>query len=216
MKNKLYFQFAGSCFLLFFAFLSYVIKFYPNWVQGFDTLVTSGIRSLPAQATPFFLWITKFANPNTVIILGITLTIVFIYGKQWAEFWWLFLGIGSMAGVINPLLKLFFERERPDLVHLVVEHSFSFPSGHALTSMILYGSLLLILPVFISNRTLCQSIQILLGLLILLIGCSRIYLGVHFPTDIIGGFSLGLSWLLLTFPIYEKRRFIWRFQNKQR
>ena len=55
--------------------------------------------------------------------------------------------------------------------------------------------------------------RILLGLLIFLIGISRIYLGVHFPSDVLGGFCVGLSWLLLTYPYYLEKRFVWRFQQ---
>ncbi|MCS6719811.1 phosphatase PAP2 family protein, partial [Proteus mirabilis] len=59
-------------------------------------------------------------------------------------------------------------------------------------------------------------VQILLGIGIFMIGVSRIYLGVHFPSDILGGFCLGLAWLLLSYPIYLEKRFVWRFQSKQR
>ncbi|MGI6154775.1 MAG: phosphatase PAP2 family protein, partial [Enterococcus lemanii] len=122
----------------------------------------------------------------------------------------------GIAGVLNPLLKLFFNRTRPStLAPLITEHSLSFPSGHATASMVLYGSLFFLLPLFIDSKFVQYALRSLLVLIILSIGVSRIYLGVHFPTDIIGGFSLSLSWLLLTFPIYQEKRFIWRFQNKQ-
>lgn len=79
-----------------------------------------------------------------------------------------------------------------------------------------YGTILLILPIFIKNKTVRLCVQILLGIEIFMIGVSRIYLGVHFPSDILGGFCLGLAWLLLSYPIYLEKRFVWRFQSKQR
>lgn len=215
-KNKLYYQFAGSCFLLFFTFLGYTVKFYPQWLKPFDTWVIEQIGSLRPQLTSFFLWITQFANPLTVVLLSLALLFVLLYGKQYAEVIWLSGGVIGIAGVLNPLLKLFFNRTRPSiLAPLITEHSLSFPSGHATASMVLYGSLFFLLPLFIDSKFLQYALRSLLVLIILSIGVSRIYLGVHFPTDIIGGFSLSLSWLLLTFPIYQEKRFIWRFQNKQ-
>lgn len=97
-------------------------------------------------------------------------------------------------------------RERPTLEHLVTEHSYSFPSGHSTGSMVLYGTLIFLLPIFIQNKTLLHSLQFFLGLFILSIGVSRIFIGVHFPSDVLGGFSLGLAWLLLTYPIYKNAK----------
>ena len=215
MKNKLYVQFAGSLFLVLLAFLGYVVKFYPSWIASFDASITDWVRQLYPTWTPFFTWITQFANPIPIIVLVAAVTFVFIYGKRYTEAIWLAGGFLLIAGIVNPLLKLVFTRERPTIEHLVVEHSLSFPSGHATSSMVFYGTLLLLLPLFIKHKALLRISQVLLGLLIVVIGCSRIYLGVHFPSDIVAGFSLGLGWLLLTYPIFLEQRFIWRFKSKQ-
>lgn len=149
------------------------------------------------------------------MILFLAVLVILLYGKQYTEAIWLSGGVILVAGILNPVLKLFFLRERPTLEHLVTEHSFSFPSGHAVASMVFYGSLILLLPIFVENKQLRWFLQGLLGLIILSIGMSRIYLGVHYPSDILGGYVLSLSWLLLTFPLYQEQRFIWRFKNKQ-
>lgn len=215
MKHKSYYQLAGSFCLLLVVFLGYLVKFYPSWLTGFDTAVTAAIRALSPQADSFFLWITKFGNPLTVIVLALVLLFVFYRAKWYAEALWFVAGLVVVSGGVNPLLKLIFSRERPTLVHMVTELSKSFPSGHAVTSMLLYGVLLFIGPRFFQNKLVCRVFQSLIGLLILGIGVSRIYLGVHFPSDIIAGFSLGGAWLLLTYPYYEKTRFVWRFKSKQ-
>ena len=215
MKNKLYYQFAASCFLLLFTILGYFVKSFPTMIAPFDQWVTRLVYNASDALTPFFLWITQFANPATIIILFLALLFVLIYGKQYAEALWFSLGVVGISGIANPLLKLAFNRTRPSLEHLVTEHSLSFPSGHATASMILYGSLIFLLPIFIENKTLRLTLQILLGVVIFTIGLSRIYLGVHYPTDVIGGFSLALGWLLWSFPVYQEKRFVWRFQNKQ-
>ncbi|EHV0175033.1 TPA: phosphatase PAP2 family protein [Enterococcus faecalis] len=216
MKNKLYYQFAGSCFLLVFMFLGYVVRFYPTWLKGFDQTITSFVRRPFPQLNNFFIWYTKFANSLTIIILAIVVIALFIVWKYYAEALWLFINTALIAGVGNSLLKLFFMRQRPTLEHLVTEHMYSFPSGHAVGSTLFYGTILLILPIFIKNKTVRLCVQILLGIGIFMIGVSRIYLGVHFPSDILGGFCLGLAWLLLSYPIYLEKRFVWRFQSKQR
>ena len=118
-KNKLYYQFAGSCFLLFFTFLGYTVKFYPQWLKPFDTWVIEQIGSLRPQLTSFFLWITQFANPLTVVLLGLALLFVLLYGKQYAEVIWLSGGVIGIAGVLNPLLKLFFNCQSAPVIHYV-------------------------------------------------------------------------------------------------
>lgn len=215
MKNKVYTQFIGSCFLLLFVFLGYVVKFYPQWVSGFDSVLTDLVRSPYPHWNDFYLWITKFGNPSTVIILTLAFLIVLAIGKHYAETAWLGIGVLGIAGILNPLIKLVFTRERPTLLHLVTEHSYSFPSGHSTGSMVLFGTLIFLVPALFTSTTARWIARIFLGFIILAIGISRIYLGVHFPSDIIGGYSLGLGWLFLTYPLYQKFRVILTFKKKR-
>lgn len=215
MKNKLYYQFFGSCFLLFFVFLGYTVRFYPNWLTSFDQKITEIVRLPFPYLNYFFIWYTKFANPLTIGLLTVVTAFLFIKGKYYAEAIWLIINTALIAGIVNPLIKLIFQRTRPTLEHLVSEHSFSFPSGHSSGSILLYGTIIFLLPQFITKKRICLFLQILLGLGILLIGISRIYLGVHYPSDVLGGFCFGFAWLLLTYPIYLEKRFVWRFKRKQ-
>lgn len=105
---------------------------------------------------------------------------------------------------MNQLVKFFFRRPRPTHVdHLIVQGGYSFPSGHAMGSIITYGALLFLIiraskswkPVIIASLTLIPLIG--------LIGISRVYLGVHYPSDIIGGYSLGLAVLSLSIGLYS-------------
>ncbi|AYW47590.1 phospholipid phosphatase [Tetragenococcus osmophilus] len=206
MNRKLYMYFAGSCTFALFAFLSYVVKFYPDWLQPFDNTLTTIVRNLHPHWNGFFLWITQFGGSTTIIILFLVLFLVLIYGKKYVDAIWLSLGVAVVAGGINPLLKLFFTRKRPLLEHLVTETSYSFPSGHATASMVFYGSLIFLVPLFIQTKFWRIGLQTCLAIFILFIGISRIYLGVHFPTDILGGYCESLTWLLFTYPIYRKYR----------
>lgn len=132
------------------------------------------------------------------------------------ELYWFIFNFVLVAGILNPLIKLLVMRDRPSLQHLVVETTYSFPSGHAATSMILYGTLIFLMPSLIKTREWAWMIQVLLGLLILSIGASRVYLGVHYPSDILGGYSLSLFWLCLTYPWYFQQRLPFTQSNRKK
>lgn len=217
MKHKPYYHLAGSFTLLFFAALGYIIKFYPATLKQFDRSIILFIHRASPSADSFFLWVTKFANPATIVILGITFLLLFFLTRQRISALWFMVSLVLISGVANPLLKAFFHRTRPTILpHLVVEHSLSFPSGHAVTSMLLYGVVLFSLNGVVKTQSLRLSLQILLGLLIFLIGLSRIYLGVHYPSDVLAGWLLGLSWLLFTYPYYAEKKFVAQFKQARR
>ncbi len=199
-------QLAGSITFMTFAFLSYIVKFYPHWLEPFDNTLTSIIRALHPQWNRFFLWITPLGGTTSIVILLFAMLLLLFYQKKYEAAVWLSLSVATVAGVLNPLLKLFFTRERPLLEHLVSETSYSFPSGHATASMVFYGGLFLLSSLFIQSKSWRICLQTSLAILILFIGISRIYLGVHFPSDILAGYCESLTWLLLTYPIYLKQQ----------
>lgn len=99
---------------------------------------------------------------------------------------------------INRLIKFIIKRPRPDeIFHLVKETNYSFPSGHSMSAMAGYG--LWIIEVKNSNLKYKNGLMVILGLMIFLIGLSRIYLGVHYFSDVIGGFLLALSYILFIY-----------------
>ena len=128
-------------------------------------------------------------------------------------FWWRryreearFFILACLGGfILNTGLKLFFSKPRPELWHqLISEKSFSFPSGHALGSMVLYG--------FIAHELathyprFAKLIYSLTVILIAAIGISRLYLGVHWPTDIIAGYGVGFLWLMICITMLKLQR----------
>jgi membrane-associated phospholipid phosphatase len=97
--------------------------------------------------------------------------------------------------LINQVMKLFFAKSRPELwTRLISEHSFSFPSGHAVGSMVVYGFIAYILAKELPTYR--RYVDAVSSILIIAIGFSRLYLGVHYPTDIIAGYGVGLLWLI--------------------
>lgn len=108
----------------------------------------------------------------------------------------LFLGIAIAGGqALSSLLKLGFDRVRPDLVpHGTVVYTASFPSGHAMMTAIVYLTLAALLARSESRRRLKTFLLLLAGCITVLVGISRVYLGVHWPTDVLGGWMIGSAW----------------------
>jgi len=105
---------------------------------------------------------------------------------------------------MNVFLKSIFMRDRPSFNVLVNETGYSFPSGHSMISIVFYGYLIYLIYKFITNNKLKCLLIGLLSLIILIIGFSRIYLGVHYASDVIGGFSFGVAYLITYIDIVKK------------
>ena len=100
--------------------------------------------------------------------------------------------------VVNKLLKLLVHRSRPMVAQRLHEMSFSFPSGHTMAATIGYGMLAYVLATYWWPRGLRRRVLFLVaGMLALAVGVSRIYLGMHFPTDVVGGLAAGTAWLAI-------------------
>lgn len=124
--------------------------------------------------------------------------------RKYHAMWLVLIAPGAGWGVIS-VLKALFGRERPDVVpHLVHEASMSFPSGHAMMSAVVYltlGALLTRLVRRVATRIYILSVAVLLTLLV---GLSRVFLGVHYPTDVLAGWSAGLVWAMLCWLVARK------------
>ena len=103
----------------------------------------------------------------------------------------------------NQILKRIIRRARPNHLRLVKEKGFSFPSGHSMVSIALYGILIYIVNKNIKNKPLRITLTIILSILILLIGLSRIYVGVHYPSDVLSGYILATIITILVIDYYN-------------
>ncbi|KXU02942.1 Membrane-associated phospholipid phosphatase [Streptococcus constellatus] len=216
MKNKQTFLTKGSFALLLFVILGYVVKFHPNYLKDFDSLIQITLRGdLPHTLTFFFSSVTSLINTPVIMTWVAVLAGFFLYKKWWSE---AILLIGNLAltGILVAFLKNIYQRSRPAIQHLVEEGGFSFPSGHALASTLIFGTLLIIVSQRIKSVQTKRILQSLMIVMIFIIMTSRVYLGVHYPTDVLGSFLLGLGILHIEFPYYDKLRFQWRFKGKQK
>jgi membrane-associated phospholipid phosphatase len=160
--------------------------------DGFDRAITDFVRASAISAVLSPLrWITELGSTGAVIVVAVVTLAVGVLIGPWLQGLAGAITIG-LASAANQALKTVMARERPDLLDpIVVEHGFSFPSGHALLSMVAYG----ILAVLIGRSRLPLSVRraALVGcaVLIFLVGISRVWLGVHYPTDVIAGWTAG-------------------------
>ncbi len=126
---------------------------------------------------------------------------VISFKKKYALFYTKIMTVNLLAAAgMNFLFKVFFHRARPEILVLVHATGYSFPSGHSMVSVAFYGYLIY-LSVILLQKPWKQLSSLLLSMLIFFIGLSRIYLGVHYASDVVGGFLAGLAWLALLLSI---------------
>jgi undecaprenyl-diphosphatase len=116
----------------------------------------------------------------------------------------LFIAIIVGSPILNELLKLLFHRARPDFHRLIKINGYSFPSGHAMSAFAVYGVLSFLLWRHIPTRWGRTLLIVTSIIMILTIGISRIYLGVHYPSDVIGGYFASGCWLAIAIWFYQR------------
>jgi undecaprenyl-diphosphatase len=177
--------------------------------QGFDLWVIRQLRRPDDPTQPIGpSWLVE-AGQEISALGGIAVLMLFVlavmgyllrrraFGAAWL------ICIATIGGMLLSFaLKQFFGRERPErMLHVVTVHSPSFPSGHAMLSAVVYLTLGALLAQVVPRRVDKIYFIAVAILLTLLIGVSRVYLGVHYPTDVLAGWSVGLAWALLCWII---------------
>lgn len=137
--------------------------------------------------------ITSFGNAIPVLLIAI---IIIINTKDKKMPIWIILNL-FFATVLNQILKYIVQRNRPEGYRLIDESGYSFPSGHSMVSTAFYGFLIYLVIKKVKNKYLRNVLVILLGILIVLIGFSRVYLGVHYASDVIAGFFISIAYLIV-------------------
>ena len=143
--------------------------------------------------TPLAKFITNFGGSIFLIALTIVLFLVIKNKKIGAS---IFSNLVIIT-VLNQLLKSILQRPRPTKYRIIEETGYSFPSGHSMISMAFYGYLIYLIYKYVKNKYVKWISIVLLGILICSIGISRIYLGVHYTSDVLGGFLISISYLVI-------------------
>ena len=144
-------------------------------------------------ATPITKFITNFGGAIFIIILTVILFVI-IKNKE--------IGISIISNLviitaINQILKRIVQRPRPTEYRIIEETGYSFPSGHSMVSLAFYGYLIYLIYKYVKNKYVKWISIVLLSILICSIGISRIYLGVHYTSDVLGGFLISVSYLVI-------------------
>jgi undecaprenyl-diphosphatase len=185
----------GLVFILLFAKLAEDLI--NNELKLFDQIVIDVINLINSPLTTLIMKvITSMGSPATMIFLAL---VVLVYlRKVKKHFWDSNMVITALAGswIMNEILKWAFHRSRPDIARLVKVTGYSFPSGHAMISFAFYGMLAYLMWINLKTKKLKYFFTSLFLFLVFAIGISRIYLGVHYPSDVLAGFAAGGFWLV--------------------
>ncbi len=171
-----------------------------------DLYISHLIQGLRAPALDaVMLFFTYLGNWEVVLIAVMIACAFYAVKKMWNYILAILFSVGGGEAMVW-ILKHIVQRPRPLFSNdLVFEKSFSFPSGHAFAAVAFYGLLAYFLICATKNRFLKIFSVIVCVLLALTIGISRIYLGVHWPTDVLAGFALGAAWLAVALKGLNKK-----------
>ncbi|MBV7504676.1 phosphatase PAP2 family protein [Bacillus sp. sid0103] len=180
-------------------------------IISFDRTIIDRVQGLE---TPFLTNVMKFFTfiGSAPFVIVLSLFLLFFLYKVLHHRLELILLIAAIAGsaILNGILKNFFQRVRPDFHRLIEIGGYSFPSGHAMNAFTVYSIISFLLWRHIPSRLGRWTLIIFSSVMIVAIGISRIYLGVHYPSDIIGGYFASGFWIataILFFQYYQEKRY---------
>ncbi|MCI7241275.1 MAG: phosphatase PAP2 family protein [Bacilli bacterium] len=192
IKNNYKWIIFSVCLILFLALAEDVFnkEIMQGDIIGYNFVKTYLIKE---QVTPVMKIVTFFGGATCLIGLTIILFII-IKNKKIG----LLIGINLVTiTILNQLFKFILQRPRPTENRIINENGYSFPSGHSMISMAFYGFLIYLIYKYVKNKKLKYISITLISILIIFIGISRIYLGVHYTSDILAGFLFSISYLII-------------------
>ncbi|TGB03983.1 phosphatase PAP2 family protein [Halobacillus salinus] len=203
----------GLAFYFFVELAGEVLEEEKFAVDKWATDVVMAIRT--GGLGTFFGWVTELGSVRWIVIASIILAIYLLLSSLFSR-WVLVYFAVNMLGIsaLTKVLKVSFERSRPEVLAEYDGTGFSFPSGHSTGAITYYGFLIYLVVSSSLSKQWKWGLNLFLGLVILLIGISRVYLGVHYLTDIAAGFTFGLAWLLVCISALEVT--LWNQRRRQK
>lgn len=194
------------CLFALNAFLEITERLQADELVKFDDLVTDFVYSFRNDGvTSIVTFITDLGDVVTyAIVIPLVGILLYYYGHhRWKLSLQATIVLVS-AFLLNVGIKHLISRPRPlEDLRLVTAHSYSFPSGHSMSALAFYGFLIYLTYKHVPNTALKILLILLQSFLILGIGLSRVYLGVHYPTDVLAGFIAGLVWLIICIIVFN-------------
>lgn len=151
-------------------------------------------------STPIAKFMTNFGG--AIFVISLT-TILFFVIKDKKIGISIITNLGIVT-ILNQIIKFIMQRPRPTKFRIIEETGYSFPSGHSMVSLAFYGYLIYLIYKYVNNKHLKRTLIIILSVLICIIGVSRIYLGVHYTSDVLGGFLISFAYLIIYIELVNK------------
>jgi undecaprenyl-diphosphatase len=175
-----------------------------NELGPFDDAVTEYVISFRQDSlTRFFEFMTHVGDRYAYIVISVALGAYFFIRHKSLKFIAQTVLVLMLSTFSNVVIKKFVNRARPTLEHLVTVNTLSYPSGHSMSAMAFYGFLIYLTFQVKMPRIIRAMLIPLLIFIILCVGISRIYLGVHFPSDVAAGFMGGLIWVAFCVIVFN-------------
>lgn len=191
-KNRIRCIILGLCLILFITIMIFVVIKKDLYIDEYVYSLISKLRS--SDMTNIIKIITNIGG--TIIITVVTILSLFIFRNKKINIC-IILNLLGIFILNNVLIKNIIARGRPSGINIIEENGYSFPSGHTAISTVVYGYLIYLIYNYVSNKKLKYVLISILSIIILVVGLTRIYLGVHYTSDVLGGYLLGISYLLI-------------------
>lgn len=191
-KNRIRCIILGLCLILFITIMIFVVIKKDLYIDEYVYSLISKLRS--SDMTNIIKIITNIGG--TIIITVVTILSLFIFRNKKINIC-IILNLLGIFILNNVLIKNIIARGRPSRINIIEENGYSFPSGHTAISTVVYGYLIYLIYNYVSNKKLKYVLISILSIIILVVGLTRIYLGVHYTSDVLGGYLLGISYLLM-------------------
>lgn len=179
----------------------------------FDSSISMFFYHLRSPLLTSIMQLFSFIGMDGILVFSVLIPLFFYWKKRKHEAILFSIMIG-MGAILNTLLKLITQRPRPTFAPLAIEHSLSFPSGHSMNSFIFFMTVAYFYYHFTHKKKHSLIAFLIATVIILCIGISRVYLGVHYPSDVLGGYVTGLLWLLFVILIDKTLLFFRLFRAK--
>ena len=182
----------GVCLILFTTIMIFVITKNKLYIDDIGYNIISKLRSNNMDKI-----VKIITNIGGTIVIGIvTIISLFIFRNKKISIC-IILNLLGIVVLNNVIIKNIIGRDRPSGINIITEAGKSFPSGHSAVSMVVYGYLIYLTYNYVKNKKIKYLLISILSILILVVGLTRIYLGVHYTSDVCAGFLVSLSYLII-------------------
>lgn len=195
---------AGFTFLTVYLIIAGAVYLDSQWIDTLDMALINLIQSqITESGAALVSVLTEAGRAQLIIIFTMIISSVLLIRKMFVAGIWFGASVLIFAIIFTLIAKMAISRERPDYLVLAAGQSQSFPSGHTAAATVFYGLAAICLILIVRNLWKKIAIATIAFLIIIFVMFSRIYLGAHFPTDVLGGFTQGMAGILISASIYQ-------------